>query len=381
MPHQKSVLQSLLKISSVIFVLLVGVFNIVSISTNASVNIIPKTSDPKNQNDKGWILHTLKPGGSAEDAVVLSNPSNEDITVEVKGRDVEITQEGSYTVISNKLENQQAGKWIVFDSETYAIPAAKSITVPFKIQIPTDAKSGEYGAGIAVLQLGDKNGDKSGNVTIKTRSASRVFITVEGDLKLDGKAEKLNIIDPKDENFLLETKKRSSLGKDNLIFQFLAQNTGNVYATLEGSYTVDFPDGEKFTGTLKQDIATNTPIKEFYIETKKPYKAGTTKVTLDYVIVPLNIKSLLSNAPKSTLTDSLTLTQEEVDKFAPARSKLIITKDDSKSGGKISEPVKALVEKSKPNKISEYLVYIIIGLLFVIVLLLGLNLKKKKHQE
>lgn len=354
----------------------------VTIPTEASVGILPQGTDIRNEEDKGWFIYKVAPGAIREDKVVLTNNSNEEIVVDLKGRDSEITSDGAFTVISNELQNKAAGRWIRLDAEKYSIPPAQSIEVPFTIQVPLDAAPGEYGAGLAVQQIGDESGSKTGNVLIKTRNAVRMYIAVEGDLSLDGNVGSLNIIDPKDENFAIEKSKRSSLGRDNMIVQFQAQNTGNIFGVLNASYTVNFSDGEELTGTLKRDLTPGIPIKDYYIETRKPYLAGETKVSFEYTIEPLNVtEGFNASSLSGNLEDVLNLTQEEVDAFAPARSPIEVssTSNSGTKGAVTEEPTPDKVEED--NGIERKLLITAIVFLVIILLLQIVNFARPNNNS
>ena len=350
-----------------------------SLPIHASVNILPQGADPRDPDDRGWFLYQVEPGEEVEDAVVLTNSSNEDLLVQLKGRDAEITAEGAFTVISSQLQNQNAGRWIEIEAEEYTVPASSSITVPFTVNVPASTPSGEYGAGLAVQQLGTSGDRQAGNVTIKTRSAVRMYVTVGSDLTLTGNVNDLNIIDPEDEDFALERRKRSTLGRENLIVQFLAQNTGNVYGSLQGDYEVRFPSGEVYTGELNRDLATNVPAKDFYIDTRLPYEVGTTTATVNYEITPLNASEVAGENLTGTLTDEVTLTQEQIDNFAPARSPIQVTDGPVSSGSITDAP--AVVEPEPESEEQDYtqlLITVAVVLLAAILVLQVVNLVRKK---
>ncbi len=341
-----------------------------SLHVDASVGILPQGTNINDKNDRGWFVYQVAPGSITEDVVVLTNNSNSETVVELKGRDSEITSDGAFTVVSNSLENKSAGGWIRLDAEKYSIPAAQSIEVPFKIQVPQDASAGEYGAGLAVQEIGDEAGVQSGNVTIKTRNAVRMYIAVEGDLSLDSNVGSLNIIDPEDENFAIEKSKRSTLGRDNMVMQFQAQNTGNIFGVLSADYTIVFPGGEELKGTLKRDLAPGIPIKDYYIETQKPYNEGETKITFSYSVKPLNVlEGFAQGNLEGSLEDSLTLTQDQIDAFAPARNPLVVSPNNTSSTkGAISEEPEVKSDDDTENETRKLMITAIVFLVIILIL-------------
>jgi hypothetical protein len=351
----------------------------------ADIGIEPKDKNSLTSNENNWLVYKTDKGSVIEDAVVLTNNSNEDVIVEIKGRDAEITSDGKYTILSSTLVNASTGQWIQFATENFTIPSSSSITVPFKIVVPQDAPSAEYGAGISVQQLGTRGEEKSGNVTIKTRNALRLYITVGKELSLDGAVNTLNIIDPKDEDFELQKKKRSNIGRDNFSSFYKAQNIGNINSLLSGEYKITFPSGKEVTKSIKQELFTNTPAKEFYLDgAGEAYQAGTTKISLSYTLTPLNPQEGLNNKNVSgTLEDSVTLTQEEIDAFGLAKTKTEVAVGSKENAGIVSEqPVAPEVKEEKEDK--NILLYVGIGLLSVVLLLQIINMildRRKKDTK
>lgn len=351
-------------------------FGVTSIS---AAGLEPYNADRQNPDSLRFVFN-LKAGETIEDAARVTNNTNQPVNVEVLGRDGEITSDGQLTVVSNSLENQQAGKWIQLDQTKYTIKANENIKVPFKVTVPEGTKSGEYYSGLSVIELGDANTTSSGNVTVKTRLAVKVFITVQGELKANTDVKNLNIIDPKDSDYNIERAKYGKIGRENMFIRYEAENTGNIFLKLNAKYKITLPDGQIKEFTKDQDLAPGVGSKKFYLETGVPFQVGKTKVELAYEAKPTNkVKdpnSLSTENIKGTLTDELELSQADYDNFVASRATQIQTA--SKNNTK-NEPIEVkVVQESSLNQI---LVGLVAALSVAIVAILLFMVFKKKNTK
>jgi hypothetical protein len=337
----------------------------------------PFNSD-KSNSDTLRFKYTVNAGDIKQDDAKVSNPTNLPINVEVLGRDGEITSDGAFTVISNSLENQKAGKWIQLDQTKYNVPGSTAIKVPFKVVVPADTTPGEYYAGLSVIETGDANAQSSGNVTVKTRVAVKMFITVRGDLQANTDVKSLNIIDPSDSDFNIERAKYGAIGRENMFVRYEAENIGNLFLRLGTKYKVTLPDGSVSEGESNQDIAPNFGSRKFYIETKQAFKAGKTKVELSYEAKPINTPEnpgeVKNGILKGTLTDELNITQDQIDKFAQSRVETNKNADDIAKNGP-RDPV--VIREQVKNNTTYILIGVIIALLAGIIALQVYNSMKK----
>jgi hypothetical protein len=336
----------------------------------------------KDNPDSQRFVYTLNAGETKEDNARISNDSNNEEKVEVMSRDGEITSDGALAIISNSLQNTQAGKWIQLDQKDYTIPAKNNVKVPFKISVPAGTPSGEYYAGLSVMEVGSGGtAQGGGNVAVKTRVAVKVFILVKGSLEANTKVDSLNIIDPKDSDFNVERAKWGKLGKDNMYLSYKAENTGNIFLRLVSKYKITLPDGSVSEGETSQDLPPKTGARKFYIDTdKKPYKAGTTKVELKYEAKPVNkIEGDVKNGTLSgTLNDELNMSQDEVDKFAQSRAAVNQEAEDVQKNGPRS-PI--IVRETSQNTLAYILGGVVIVLLLGIIAMQIMNSRKKNSDK
>jgi hypothetical protein len=354
--------------------------NLFFITGQASVGLVRKENEFAKNSKNGWFVYSLNPGDTINDTAILTNITGTDINVDILGRDAEITSDGVYTVIDNSLENKSSGSWIKLDSNVITVPASKTIEVPFKVIVPLGTPSGEYGTGLTILPKDSGIVQGGGNVSIKTRNAVRMYVTVKGDLKLDSAVGGLDIIEPSDENYNSERNRRGYIGRDNIVAKFTAKNTGNVYSNLEADYILTLPDGEKLEGKMNSLIAPGVGDRSFYIRTDKPFAVGQIELEIRYKISPLNeINSgqTVNANVEGVLKDSVNITQEVFDNFGFSRKKAVEElAEEEKKGG-----IRTVVFKEESSTLSNrdrILIGLAVFLLLVIILFQVYNIIKRK---
>jgi hypothetical protein len=366
-----------------ILTLIINILATASIAFSApafAAGLEPFNADKANPDSLRFVFN-LKAGESIDDAARVTNNTNQPVNVEVLGRDGEITSDGQLTVTSNSLENQKSGKWIQLDQTKYTVAASSNIKVPFKVSVPQGTQSGEYYAGLSVIELGDTNDTTSGNVTVKTRLAVKVFITVQGDLTAKTNVKTLNIIDPKDTDYNIERAKYGKIGKDDMFVNYEAENTGNIFLKLNTKYKITSPNGSVKEFSNDQDISPNNGSKKYYLETGIPFQVGKTKVEMSYDAKPTNLvksgSNLKSETVSGTLVDEIDISQADLDNFAQSRAAQIQT--NAQPAAK-AEPVEVKITQESPiNKL--FLGTIIVLLMGIIIIQLYTFVKKNKNTD
>jgi len=290
MPNQKHIIKSNLnsKIFSLLAIVLTAfsVFSL-NINVNAQLGLEPfgiNKSDPK---ETGWFKYTVDPGTTINDFVVISNVGAEDTSVDLRSNDAIITDDGAFTIVSNELENKEVGKWVQLDNNKIDLPAGKGVKIPFKISIPADTKPGEYAGGLSITEI-DKGDPSSAPLSVKTRIGNRIYITVKGDINVSSTVKDLAIINPNNENFTDELRKRGFIKPENIVFKFTAENTGDAYTALSGSFKMNLPDGKVINQTFTRNMGPRSGARTFYIESNVPYQVGKTVINFDYTTKPQN---------------------------------------------------------------------------------------------
>jgi len=295
-----------------------------SVFVSAEVSISPY--NPKNSSN--WLIYEAKPGDRIKDSLKIQNTNSQDVITTLKGRDFTVTDSGQYTIIADSLENSSVGNWIKIPSDKVSVPSNKFTQIPFQIDIPKEAKDGEYSGGISMTE--QKNPGESLDVTV--RKGVRAYVAIGNNFNLSGKVENLKILGPKDNNYNDIRKSKLYFGRDNLVVSYEAENLGNIFATMTGKYSLVFPDGKVFENTFSQDLAPGVGVRTFEIISNQEYQIGKTQVIINYTIKPLNIdkEKVKINNNSSTLGASLEIKNEEFNNFALANQKAFITPGEDK---------------------------------------------------
>jgi len=297
-----------------------------NIPVNAQLGLEPfgiNKSDPK---ETGWFKYVVNPGDTIEDFVVISNVGTDDTNVDLRSNDALTTEDGAFTIVSNELPNKEVGKWVQLKENIISLPAQKAIKVPFKINIPSDAKPGEYAGGLSITEV-DKSTDGSAPVSVKTRVGNRIYLIVKGDLNVSSNVKDLEIVNPRTTNFSDELRRRAFIKPENVVFKITTENTGNIYTTLKGKFKINQPDGKVVEQSFARNLSPRDGVRIYYIETQLPYQKGKTDLQLDYTTIAQNEPKDPSAAvykytnDKGTLNYTLNLTDEDLAAFKLATEK------------------------------------------------------------
>ena len=372
-----------------------------SMPVNAQLGLEPfgiNKSDPK---ETGWFKYVVDPGTSIDDFVVVSNVGAEDTNVDLRSNDAVTTEDGAFTIVSNDLPNKEVGKWVEIKENILTIPAGKALKIPFKVQVPNDAKPGEYAGGLSITEV-DKSDGAASPLSVKTRIGNRIYLTVKGEQAVSSSVKELSILNPKTDNFADELRRRAFIKPENLVFKFTAENTGSVYSTLNGSFKITQPDGKVLNQTFARNLTPRNGVKTFYIETSVPYQIGQSVLNLEYSTKPQNvpkdtdsIKFNYSN-DKGSLSYTLNLTSEELDQFAKMVAKPAENKP-AKNNNQVAASTQPLISGSSEDlkttdkvvaKVApadnSMVVYVGIGLgllLLLLILLVGYKIMTDKKSK
>jgi hypothetical protein len=369
---------------------LVGFFSIDAKAQNIGV----KPFNEKGE-DRGVFRYITKPGEKIDDIALVVNSSDFDGKAIVLSKDSILDTSGSIAFLGNEEENKLVGNWIEISQREVDVPAKKGLKVPFTVNVPADTKAGEYTAGIVVTPSNSQN-TKSG-VAVSSRSAITVYITVQGDLKIDNKVSDFSVINPKQENFATEVDKRGFISPENMSLKFKGENLGNIYSRLSAKVEVQMPDGETKKLEFKRNFNLGNTDNYYYINTNLPYKIGTTKVKMDYTSQPYNFDQgdldfSKSQSSEGSVEYSFTLIQEDLNGFNSIQSQLIekIKKeyqpqDDRDSNFVVKEePETKIIEVKKEDSNDSTLIIIgsiIIFLLLAFIVYFVINQRKSKKSE
>jgi hypothetical protein len=139
---------------------------------------LPREDEPRSQS---IFIHTIKPTEMINEKVVVTNRSDKERTILVYSVDAIPTNTGSISCKQRVEKLEDAGGWITLAKNELTLAAGASEIVDMTITAPEKADVGEHNACIAI-ETKDDEGEVSGNLRIRTRSAIRVALTIPGKL-------------------------------------------------------------------------------------------------------------------------------------------------------------------------------------------------------
>ncbi|MDR3069198.1 MAG: DUF916 domain-containing protein, partial [Cellulomonas sp.] len=90
----------------------------------------------------------LAKGESATDAIVITNLSSFDLSLDLYGADAVLTDEGEISVADRATPVEDVGSWFHFDADAVTVPAETAAIVPFTVTAPADATPGDHCGGV-----------------------------------------------------------------------------------------------------------------------------------------------------------------------------------------------------------------------------------------
>lgn len=143
----------------------------------------------EDEEDRVSFRFDVPPGESVEDAVELTNFSDEEATFTLQAADGVVSESGTFDILRPGEENEAAGQWIELDQQEVTVPADESVTVPFTMTIPDNATPGDQPAGIAAsVSAGEDE-----NVSMVSRVGARIHLRVDGDIMPTLAVEDMNV--------------------------------------------------------------------------------------------------------------------------------------------------------------------------------------------
>ena len=166
-------------------------------------------SQIEGEQGRSRFIYVLNRGESKQDSVIVTNHAGETKTIAIEALDAITTSDGSYSVVDSVEKNQDVGNWIQLEATTIVLPAGASREVGFTITVPETAGVGEHSGGIAVYA---RDAASKSGITLKTRVATRMYITVPGKIE---------------RNIIFE-EVTHKIEDNQLIFNIRAKNDSNV---------------------------------------------------------------------------------------------------------------------------------------------------------
>lgn len=171
---------------------------------SASIGGRPAYPQEGNARTESIFVHTIEPGESADDGILVLNNSNEEKTLVVYAVDSVNSSDGAFACAQNADLKQSVGAWTTLALSEVTLPAGKNTIVPFTITVPESVGVGEAN-GCIIIQEKKPNLEHQSGINFSFRTGIRIAVTVPGDIVravviesfhhtvLDGGKHQLNI--------------------------------------------------------------------------------------------------------------------------------------------------------------------------------------------
>ncbi|MCC2314544.1 WxL protein peptidoglycan domain-containing protein [Cellulomonas xiejunii] len=148
-------------------------------STDATVTwgVRPADAEP-HAAGRANFAYTAAPGGTIEDAVVISNHGTAPTTLRVYVADAFTTTRGVLDLLRPDQPSMGVGAWTDVAAPEVVVPAGASVTVPFTLRVPDHAEPGDHAGGV-VTSLVSTRAD---GVSVDRRLGARLHLRVDGPL-------------------------------------------------------------------------------------------------------------------------------------------------------------------------------------------------------
>lgn len=214
----------------------------------------PKADNPRTDS---IFIHTLEPGATQEEGVLVVNNSPEPKTMLVYAADSTPSTGGAFACKQFAEEKTDVGAWITLTNSEVTLDPGTNETIPFTIRVPENASVGEHNGCILIQEKKTKIQGQTGAI-LSVRTGLRVAITIPGQI-----IRKLQII-----GFTVTPQ------QDGFVFHPMVKNTGNVSIDANPQVVTHYFFGlTHMTQGGQYPILRNTT-SEWNFELKKPFWGG-----------------------------------------------------------------------------------------------------------
>lgn len=186
----------------------------------------PRADNPRTNE---IFIHTLNHGETASDGAVVVNNTDDQKVIKVYVTDGIRSSDGALGCREESAERTKVGAWVSLEQHEVTLEPRSRTVVNFTVTVPEGADVGEHN-GCIVYQVKNETPMLNGNVRIYTRSATRISVTVPGDLR-----KNIDIASLTAEN-----------KKGTQHYRLTLKNTGNVSADTQAELTLNGLFGGEF---------------------------------------------------------------------------------------------------------------------------------------
>lgn len=143
-----------------------------------------KPAFPREENPRtdSIFVHIMKPGETVEEGIRAINNSDVIQTLLVYATDTSPASAGGFACKQLAEPKENVGTWINLKQTEITLEPKTNRVIPFTITVPENYDVGEHDACIAIQTKAAPSKGEEGGMSIGTRSAIRVAITVPGEI-------------------------------------------------------------------------------------------------------------------------------------------------------------------------------------------------------
>lgn len=201
----------------------------------------PANPDSSNPRTESIFIYNIKGGETKKDQVLVSNSSDEEVTIALYAVDGITTNTGAYTCRQKSEARVGIGEWLKLSEETVQLKPAEHKLVDFTLTMPENADVGEHNGCIVFENANDEGEDVNGGaVRLRTRSAIRVVATIPGELQrnIEITGFSANAASDGKQNYALTLQNNGNVSADVDTAVRLRDMFGNVIYENGGGYPV-----------------------------------------------------------------------------------------------------------------------------------------------
>ena len=189
-----------------------------SVPDTSGFSGVPGLPDGGPDSTRSRFTYQIDPGQRIKDDFYVSNVGTVPLDLLVYSADGTTTSDGSFDVADSSYKSVDVGSWVSFANGKTVIPVHlkpnDAMSVPFTMNVPTNATPGDHAGGIAVATAPQGKGQ----IRLERRVVARLYARVRGNL-----TPQLTV------NSIHATYTPSFNPLDGVVTEnFTVENTGNV---------------------------------------------------------------------------------------------------------------------------------------------------------
>ncbi|WP_460626894.1 WxL protein peptidoglycan domain-containing protein [Intrasporangium mesophilum] len=177
--------------------------------------------------------YVANPGGRLEDAIVVSNQGGTPITLRLYAADGYTTSAGDLDLRAEGTASKSIGAWVTPARSAVTVEPGSSVTVPFTVVVPKDARAGDHLGGIVASRT-QPSAAGAGGSDVERRVGLRIQLRVGGAFEPRLATEDLKVAYAGTAN---------PFGTGSAVVTYTIRNTGNAVLRARQSVGIAGPLG------------------------------------------------------------------------------------------------------------------------------------------